>query len=274
MRVLLVTTCAAILLVPMPCRAAFESAFVGARSAALGGALVAARGDLGAGLSNPAGLSGLHGIQLAAEAVPSVFGIEGLSRSGLAAGFCLTDVSMAVQVSTLGFQAYREAEAAVAFAIPLGEASAAGFRIRCDVLTIRGYGSTFVPAIDAGCRIGISDAFGIAFLLTNASATCIGAAGESLPMTLSLGCMWVPDGAGVSLHIACSREMLSPPEWRAGAEYEAVPALTLRFGLGSDPALVCAGLGLRIAPFTIDYAATHHGQLGLTHTITVSACFE
>jgi hypothetical protein len=274
MRALPAAAVAAILFVPAIAHAAFESAPHGARPAALGGALVAARGELAAGLSNPAGLSGLNGVQFATGAVPSVFGISELCRVGVAAGFRFAGVPVALEVTSLGYQAYRETEAAVSCALPLGDVSAMGLRIRCDALTISGYGNAVVPAVDTGCRIELSGTFSIAFLLTNATGARIGAAGESLPTTLHAGCAWIAKEAGVSLHAACSREMLTPMEWSVGAEYEAVTALTLRFGIASDPALLCAGLGLRVAPFTLDYAATHHAQLGLTHTITVSASFE
>ena len=69
---------------------------------------------------------------------------------------------------------------------------------------------------------------------------------------------------------------------RAGVEYKPVPELAIRLGyrtgpedLGTLGALsgLTAGLGVEVGPFSLDYALTPYGELGLAHRIGLQAAF-
>ena len=271
-------TLKAVVLVALLCPSrgftAFESLVPGARAAALGGSALAVEGGLVAGAINPAGLRGLRGLAIAAWTVPSLFGIEGLSRMGFSAGVPIASVPIALSVSTLRLRGYYETSLSLAAAISGGGAWAAGLRLRVEMLGIEGYGQTSVPALDAGVSCAIAPGYSIALLLTNASAARIGAAGEPLPLSLAVGCAYAPGGTGATLYARCSKELLSPLEWNLGAEYVVVPEFTLRLGMSTEPSLVCGGVGIHLAPVAVEYGLTHHRQLGETHYLSVSIDLE
>jgi hypothetical protein len=254
--------------------AAFEPLVTGARSAALGGPVLAARGDLMAGTVNPAGLAGLHGLSVTAWTVPSLFGIEGLNRMGCAAGLPIGSVPVALSFSTMGLRSYRETSLSLSTAVATGGSWAAGLRLRLEMLSIEGYGRATLPALDAGVACTVLPGWNIAVLLTNMWSARLGSAGESIPQTLSIGCVWEPGLADVAVHGRCSKEMLSPLEWNVGIEVFVVPGFALRTGIATEPSLLCAGFALRVAPVLFEYGVTHHWQLGETHHLSVSIDVE
>lgn len=270
----LLTVVLTIVLFPSRGPAAFESSLPGARAAALGGAALTLHGDIVAGAMNPAGLSGLSGLTVAAWTAPTIFGIEGLSRMGLSAGIPIASIPMAVSVSTLGLRSYRETSVALAAAFPGGGSWAAGVRLRLEMLSIQGYGQVTVPALDVGASCEIAPGCELAILLTNATGARLGSAGESLPLALAMGCAWTPGEAGVTVYARWSKEILSPLEWDLGAEYAVVPELTVRMGCSSEPDLLCGGVGIHLAPVVVEYGLTHHRQLGPTQYMSVSIELE
>ncbi len=262
------------LAIPSRGEAAFELMLTGARAAALGGAALTLHGDVVAGTMNPAGLAGLRGVSLVVWSIPSVFGIDGLQRTGCSAGLALGDIPVAISASSLGLRGYKETSLALAAACAGSGGWSAGLRIRLEMLGIDGYGQTTVPALDAGCRCEIAPGYQIAALLTNITATRIGSAGEPLPVSLAIGCACAPGEAGATFYARCCQELLSPLEWDLGAAYAVIPELVLRVGLSSEPSLMCGGFGISLDPVAIEYGMTHHRQLGDTHHLSVSICLD
>ena len=263
-----------VLLVPCRLNAAFEPFVAGARPAALGGAMGAAQGDLWAGVQNPAALSGLRGLTLGAWSVPSVFGIRGLGRAGVAAGMPVPHGGAGLLITSFGLPGYRETVFSASAATPVSNGATLGLRVNAFVLAIPGYGTTITPTCDAGLRIGLSENLALSCLLVNLTGARIGAARESLPLSLSLACAFTPPSTGLACFASCSRELLSPMEWSAGVEYAVFPELQLRTGLSTDPSFLCAGLGVSLSPVTFDYALTYHGLLGATHHVSVSVVLD
>lgn len=260
----------AMLLFPAWGFAAFEAGLPGARAAALGGSALALRGDIVAGTINPAGLVGLRGLGVTAWSTPSLYGIEGLARMGLSAGLPIGPFPVAVSVSTLGLRGYQETSLAIGAAFPIGNAWAAGLRVRLNVLAIGGYGQASVPSLDVALSCDLAPGCDLSVLLTNALAARIGAAGETLPVSLEFGCSVTPGDAGATLYARCCKELLSPLEWSFGTAYCVVPELVLRLGVSSEPSLLCCGAGIALAPVMVEYGLTHHRLLGQTHTMSVS----
>lgn len=274
MRVKAIACLLSFLLLPSRGGAAFEPFLAGPRLAALGGAAGAATGDIWTGSQNPAGFDGLACLTVGVWTSPSIFGITGLGRTGCAAGLPVGWGTAGMQISSFGLTRYRETELSISAGAPVATGVTFGLRVNGRFLKIAGYGSAFAPTCDAGIRIVLSDRFAMSCLLVNATGGRIGTSGESLPLVLSVACEFVPPATGLSCYAACTRELLTPVEWNAGIEYAALPGLRLRTGFSTEPALVCAGLGVTVAPVTFDYAFTHHWQLGATHQFSVSVAFE
>jgi hypothetical protein len=270
MRLVLIVCVIGFLLLPDRVTAAFEPFLTGPRSAGLAGAAGAAKGDLWAGSQNPAGFDGLRHLTVGVWTAPSIFGIAGLGRAGCVVGVPISGWTVGAQVSSFGLENYRETSVSLSAAAPLSSGIVLGLRINGLFLKIAGYGSAFALTCDAGIRIELADRLAMSCLLMNATGSQIGSSHEALPLVLALTCEFVSPAAGLSCYATCSRELLAPVEWNVGIEYATLPELRLRCGIGTDPALVCAGLGITVAPVSFDYAVTHHWQLGSTHHISLS----
>jgi len=99
---------------------------------------------------------------------------------------------------------------------------------------------------------------------------CIGVDSEALPQSLECGFIFTSTATNVTVCASAVQELLTPVDWRLAAAYSPFDCLAVRTGLSTDPALLCGGIGLVAAPVAIDYAVTHHWQLGLTHHVSVT----
>lgn len=266
--------CLAVLLWTEHGRAACEGGLVGGRSAALAGAVSALRADLWAGAGNPAGLAGIGTLQAGCWITPSLFGIEGLTRAGSLLAVPWSPVTLGIGVSSFGWGAYRETSAAFCVAGQAGSSEALGARLTIHRVGIEGYGNAVVPTVDMGILLELSESVAVGCHLTNIGATGLGSSGETLPVTAELSCAVMPAGTGFACFCCVTRELQSPLELRAGAEYVAVPGFALRAGIVTEPWLLCAGVGVAAGPITIDYAVTHHRELGPTHHLSACISFE
>jgi hypothetical protein len=58
---------------------------------------------------------------------------------------------------------------------------------------------------------------------------------------------------------------------RVGAEFNIIPALGLRAGVGTSPLRLSAGLGASVGPMGLDYAFRFVPSLGTSHQFGVRA---
>lgn len=255
---------------PLCARGAFEGIAAGGVEVGLAGATVALRTGRPAANGNPAGLSGISGFTLTASACPALFGIQELSSVASSAGLALPWGGIGGSAWTLGLPGYRETTASLSCAYDGEPGWTAGIRVNLLVLSIAGYGSTAVAAYDAGARVECLESIAFGVLLTNIGGTRIGEQQESLPRSLECGFSYAPDGSGVLVCASAVHEFLSPVDWRLGVAYSPYECLVLRTGISTEPSLLCGGFGVALSPVSIDYAVSHHWQLGLTHHVSVT----
>ncbi len=255
---------------PFCARGAFEGIAAGGLEVGLAGATVALRAGRATANGNPAGLAGISGFTLTASACPALYGIQDLGYIISTAGLALPWGGIGASASTLGLPGYRETTASLSCAYG-GEADwTAGIRVNLFVLSIAGYGTTTVAAYDAGAQIECLESIAFGVLLTNVGGARIGEQQETLPRSLECGLSYAPDGSGVLICASAVHEFLSPVDWRLGVAYSPYECLVLRTGVSTDPSLLCGGFGLVMSPVSIDYAVSHHWQLGLTHHVSVT----
>ncbi len=261
-------------LFPFSADAAFDRLVTGGRQAALAGATVALARDPGGGFGNPAGLLGLPGFTVAATVSPALYGIEELQHAAASAVLPVVWGAIGVTASTIGISGYRETTAAVTLAVHCGRGAGLGFRLNTLWLGITGYGNTMVPACDAGFHYVVTQSFAIGCLLANVTGTRLGPQQEALPRSLECGFAFAPPDSPVMVCAAAAKELLSPLDWRIGVAYGPYDCLILRTGISTEPAFLSGGFGIVVAPVVIDYAVTHHWQLGLTHHVSITVAFE
>jgi len=254
--------------------AAFERPVSGAHHVGLAGATATLSGDPWGMLANPAGILGVHGWTIATSATPSMFGIPELRYLAAAAVLPVSWGTIGAAGTTFGVDGYREITAGVAVAFPLGPAFGCGIRVNALWLGIASYGSTLVPTCDVGVQARLADFFSVGFLLENVTGARLGAQHETLPRSMEFGIGLASSDLGVQAYASAWKELSGPLDWRMGVSFAPYECLTLRTGISTDPALLCAGFGLTVAPVMLDYAVSHHWQLGVTHHVSLALSLE
>jgi hypothetical protein len=173
--------------------------------------------------------------------------------------------AIGASVSTIGLDGYRETDAALSLAWAFGPESGAALRIHALFLSIAGYGTAVVPACDAGVQLGLTDGLVFGCLLNNVMGARIGVDNEALPQSLECGFIFTSTATSVTVCASAVQELLTPVDWRLVISCS-IASCTNR--VSTDPAL--RGDGPVMAPAAIDFAVTHHWQLGPTHHVSVT----
>ena len=258
---------------PLGGHAAFERLVTGAHHAGVAGASAALAGDPWGMFANPAGILGLPGCTIITSVSPSIYGIPELRHHAVSAVLPVSWGTIGVAGTTLGVDGYRETTAGLVVAFPLDPAFGCGIRVNSLWLGIASYGSTVVPTLDLGLQARITESFSVGFLLENVTGARLGIRKEALPRSVEFGLSIAPSGLGVQACASAVKELSAPLDWRMGVTFAPYECLTLRTGISTEPAFLCAGFGLTVAPVTLDYAVSHHWQLGLTHHVSLAFSF-
>lgn len=96
---------------------------------------------------------------------------------------------------------------------------------------------------------------------------------ERLPTVLRAGLAWRP-AEKVLLLLETEKDVEQDADFKAGLEYQPLPALALRAGLSTLTSQLTGGLGLRTGAFRIDYAAGWHEALGLSQQLSAVYVWE
>ena len=92
---------------------------------------------------------------------------------------------------------------------------------------------------------------------------------ERLPTVLRAGLAWRA-AEKVLLLIETEKDVEQDADFKAGLEYQPLPAVALRAGLSTLTSQLTGGVGLRTGPFRLDYAAGWHETLGLSQQLSAA----
>ena len=255
------------------CTAAFEREAEGARTAALGGAGLALRGDPWGTLTNPGLSMRTQALAFGIVHAPSPFGLRELSRSGFLLVESFVFGSVAASGSRFGFDLYRELSFRLSFGTDIAPGLRAGAALNYYRLAIPDYGSASTFGGDLGLVWEASDDVAVGLSATNVNAPAIGRSKEKLPQTFGAGSAYAPF-PGLILLLDLVKDIRFPLELRFGVEYSPLEALALRAGAGRDPSTFGCGVGVTLDPATVDYSFTRHEALGFTHRIGLTLRLE
>lgn len=248
------------LFLPSSLGAVFEDKSFSARSAALGGALVAAADPGGATPANPAMLPFLVERRVSAGR-SAVAGLEELDRTTLGAVFPQRPLSWAVGLAEFGGPLYREREITAAGGWAAGAHFSVGVAVKGRALDIARYGGARGVRGDVGVSGRWNERVRLGVCLRNVGGSRY--FGETPPMVLSAGLSGVfwPSATTV---LAVEQEDAGHSNWRWGQELGFGP-LAPRLGFQSDPARLSFGFGFRWGAARLDYALVTHAVLADTH---------
>lgn len=248
---------------------AFERSAVGARGAAMGGAVVAAAGNEWTAMVNPGALQTVGRRTLALFYAPQPFEMKELAFGAAVYVEPTSLGTFAIGASRFGFELYHETRCVLSYAGKVTAGVRLGVNLVYYALSIRNYGSASSFGIDLGVLVDVADGVRWGFSALNPNGAIIGAAREKLPQVFSTGVGWAPV-SGVELLAGVAKDVRFPAEVHAGFEYTMFDVLAVRAGTTSEPGMLHAGVGVKAAFARFDYAFSSHSELGNTHQISVS----
>lgn len=264
------------LLVPGLAWAGIEpSPATGARAISLGHAYVGVWGDYWSLYHNPAGIAGVESVQLGAY-VERRFNLRELTYGSAGAVLPIfSRQAVGLDVSSFGFDAYRENRVGASYAINVLEVLSLGVKLNYSNLNIAQYGSTSAFSLDVGLNTALTDQLSVGFHAYNISQSRI--VGESfeedMPTVFTAGVAYQPSEK-VLVVVDVQKDVDHPTSFRGGVEYAFAPSLAARVGVSTEPLTWNLGLGLSLKQLQLDAAFGYHERLGYTPHISMSFAFN
>jgi hypothetical protein len=250
-------------------QAGFEKRDQGARPIGMGGAFVAIADNAWAIVFNPAGLTQLHGDEIAAFYSPQPFGMTELSLASFALAHPTSYGQVGFSLNRFGFDLYREVSGILSYANSYRDVFSFGINLTYNSLAIKNYGSASTIGVDIGILATITHGLRWGFFSANVNAPSIGQAREKLPQVYASGLSFSP-ADGLLLGLDVIKDIRYTALVRGGLEYRLVAPVCLRVGVGNNPTKFSSGLGVHYSFVQFDYAMTTHPDLGLSHQFSVA----
>lgn len=252
--------------------AQFENTDVGARPTALGGAFTSLSDNSLAIFYNPAGLGQIKYREFSAFYSPAPFGLTDLSTASLSYSEPLSFGTLGAAFKTYGFDLYRENNFIVSYGNSYKQKIYYGANLNLYNLHIQNYNSAIAFGLDIGAMAYIAKFLQWGFFGKNITGAKIGESKEKIAQVYRTGFTFQPEG-NIRVIGEIEKDVKYPLSVRGGMEYSVIDFLDLRFGVGSQPTIFSAGVGINYNLFSFDYAFTKSEDLGFTHLGTVSVNF-
>lgn len=228
-------------------------------------------GRAGAGLALPSGwtLPGRAGGMGLYAGQP--FGIPELRLAALNGHWATPWGIFGTTVQSLGLEGYRYVHLRTSWSTSLRAGSIRRLEVGVGLnlwhLGLGEFGSGMAPGVSAGVRYTVHPDVVLA-LQTDPLWGGKVAGVEPVPTRLQAAVAW---RAHDRLHVVADvvQELGWPADWRGGMEWQVVPALRLRGGMGHDPARAAAGATLTVGRWVAHLAADRHPVLGWTPALEV-----
>ena len=253
-------------------KAQFENTEVGARPTALGGAFTSLSDNSLAIFYNPSGLGQMKYREFAAFYSPAPFGLTDLSTAAISYAEPTKFGTIGAAFKTYGFELYRENNFILSYGNNFKDKIYYGANINVYNLHIQNYNNATAFGLDVGAMAYITKFLQWGFIGKNLTGTKIGESKEKITQIYRTGFTYQPENF-LRVIAEAEKDVKYPVSIRGGIEYNVIDLLDLRFGVGSQPAIFSAGIGLNYNMISFDYAFTKSEDLGFTHLGTVSFNF-
>ena len=251
---------------------AFEEMGFSPRAWALGEAMVSLPTGVDGLYFNPASLGyGKDGFFTAALSRP--YGLKELGTAAVGLGVHFPFAGIGLTAASFGFDLYREHLISLAFGRTMGSKVAYGLRMKVMGVRIENYGFDQTFGFDMGFLIWIGENLLWGGCLKNLNKPGLGEANEELPQVFQTGFCYYPR-EGMMFALQADKDVRFPTRMGFGCEYQIFQNLSLRVGVGSNPATFSGGMGIRLRSFQLDYGLSSHQVLGLTHAVGVTLRFQ
>jgi len=254
---------------PVVAQSGFEKNGWGTRAIGLANAYVAIADDPWAVCYNPAGLTRISSLRLAAFLSPAQFGMSELRTVCASAALPTSLGTGGVVIDHFGYDLYSETSIGLAFGMSVNEWIAFGATAHINRLAIQGYGTSARFVFDAGGIASLTEDVRLGWCWKNITQSTIGMQSEQLPQILSMGvCYEITEHSRIAVEL--EKDVRYPIIKKFGYEQQFFDVLYARFGMSDNPDKFSCGLGIRLAECEFSYAGYSHSQLGWTHQVELS----
>ncbi len=196
------------------------------------------------------------------------YGLKELSSFIAAGTFKTRFGNLGCAVQHFGNTLYRENTLAAGSGFSFRNWLDWGILVRFLRLDISKYGSAGAVVFDTGIalRLGEKTAWGAS--VSNLGQTKIGKHSGTMPQKLRFGIGWKPANE-LLLSAEIDKERQYPIALKTGFEYNCLSVLWLRSGFEHNPSFCSFGFGLVWKAVSLDYGASFHPVLGVTHAVSI-----
>ncbi len=239
-----------------------------ARARALGGTGLAAEG-IDAVWTNPAGLAvGNDRVQAAATAEQR-FGISELTMASAAATRTFGNGGFGLQLSSFGFDTYRETRVGLGYGRRLSERLTIGGEVVGFATQTEAYAGTFDFTFGLGAQLEIIEELSVGVRVFSPIRVSRFGEDDNLPQLLALGGSYRPNEK-VMLSAEVHQDIEQDTRFRAGLEYLPADALRIRLGVATKAAELSFGIGYEITEgVEVSAAAAYHEILGISPVVGI-----
>ena len=191
-------------------------------------------------------------------------GIHELTTLAAGAAFVRDFGVLGLGVSHYGGSHFNQKTIGLGFSNTLGIASF-GFKINYFQTNIEGFGRSGSPILEFGglAALGPDLYFGAhVYNLTRSKFSK--ASSDYLPTVVKAGFSYHPSDKLI-INIEAEKDIILPPQFKTGIEYNLLGRLWLRSGMQTQPNNLFFGMGFKPKRFQIDYALSQNYRLGYTH---------
>lgn len=236
----------------------------GGRILALAGAHSALPSEVWGVRANPASLAGLAAPEVAAFALPALYGLTELRSVAIAVGAPLGSFSLGACASRFGFALYRETTLSVGCGFRVAPIVAVGASVHVTSLAIARYGGRLLWTADLGLVATLDETLRLGASVRSLVGDVALMPGGDLPTTVS-SALAVSPRQGALLILELEKEEGYRAAFKVGVEVEFLDACTVRAGAATHPQIFSGGCAFRLSGVECAYAAFLHQDLGWTH---------
>ncbi len=252
--------------------AQFENTDIGARPIAMGGAFTSVSDNSFAVFYNPAGLGQISFREAAVYYSPAPYGLSELSTASVSYAEPTGFGTFAAAFKTYGFELYRENNFILSYGNSFKDKIYVGANINVYNLHIQNYNNATAFGLDIGAMAYLSKFLQWGFFGKNITGSKIGESKEKIARVYRTGFMYQPESY-LRIAAEAEKDVRYPVSIRGGIEYNVIDYIDLRAGVGSEPSLFSAGIGINYDKFSFDYSFSKSADLGFSHLGTVSFNF-
>lgn len=249
--------------------AAFEHKNSGASNVGLSLSGIASSSPDFAVFNNPALISGEYSVDLFYR---NYFGINELNQIALATELNLFKQPFALGVIRYGNKLYAETEIAFGSSFRIGETVFLGLAVHSNFLEIKNYGSTWTFGLNFAMMYLINDQIRLAGMLSNFNEPEIGASGEKIPLSGSIGLSYLPI-PDMELLIDSYKEDYFDFAYRLGTRIKVIKNINILAGFQNSINSFSAGLEILQNNYAIKYSVDIHPVLNASHAIGIKYVF-